>query len=259
MSYSLKLKAAALIRKVAGDFPLKRKLPDDLGGVRINCTLNTDIRFLLPSLEEAADDIFVWVRKLVRPGDVVWDLGANVGLFTFSSAALSGSQGRVLAVDASPEHCEMLLNSAKGLTPAHAKVEVLCAAVCESMGYRRFDIVERGHTKNHLEGLGHSTAGKVSVSCGVVGLTADWLLEQWSAPHVIKVDVEGAEFLFLQGASRLLSEARPKILIEISEHLSQPCSEILLQHGYRLYDAASDPGLTHPLQQCTFNTVAIPQ
>ena len=49
----------------------------------------------------------------------------------------------------------------------------------------------------------------------MVSVTGDFLLDHWPAPDFVKMDVEGAELLALQGAGRLLEEVRPTFYIEV--------------------------------------------
>src|SRR5262249_40377818 len=80
---------------------LKRRLPIDFGGNTIYVSPHIgglrywrhDLRKIDPRLLEA-------IRRLVKPGAVVWDIGANLGLFAFAAAALAGPKGYVLAVEA---------------------------------------------------------------------------------------------------------------------------------------------------------------
>jgi len=53
------------------------------------------------------DEVYVpetndWLRRAVKPGDVVLDIGANVGLVTLEAAWLAGPAGRVVAVEPAP-------------------------------------------------------------------------------------------------------------------------------------------------------------
>jgi hypothetical protein len=72
-------------------------------------------------------------------------------------------------------------------------------------------------------------------------------------PDTLKIDVEGAELAVLRGATRILAEARPKIICEVSRHNVDAANEIL--HDYTLFDG--DTG--EPATTATWNTVAIPR
>ena len=68
-------------------------------------------------------------------------------------------------------------------------------------------------------------------------------------PQLIKIDVEGAEVKVLEGASRILNEYRPKILLEThSNALAGLCVQKLDSFGYRLRELqarVSDEGTHH--------------
>jgi methyltransferase FkbM-like protein len=57
-------------------------------------------------------------------------------------------------------------------------------------------------------------------------------------PDVIKMDVEGAEVLVLQGATRALSEYHPSLFVEIhGTEQHRDCHDFLTSKGYRLKEA----------------------
>ena len=89
-------------------------------------------------------------------------------------------------------------------------------------------------------------------------MTLDWLAERFPRPSVLKVDVEGAEALLLQGGRRLLAESRPKILIEVYEHNALEVGQVLKAHGYTMFDAATEPSSRSPLEAPAYNTLALP-
>ncbi|PYX36419.1 MAG: FkbM family methyltransferase, partial [Acidobacteria bacterium] len=101
-------------------------------------------------------------RQWARNETTVWDIGANVGLFSFAAAALGS---RVLAVEAdvwlaSLLHRSVLLNG--------APVTVLAAAVADTPGITSLHFSEEGKSSNSLLGAGPAQT--------VVTITLDWIL-----------------------------------------------------------------------------------
>lgn len=70
--------------------------------------------------------------------------------------------------------------------------------------------------------------------CVVEQNTIDNLAEDLAAPNIIKIDVEGAEYLVLKGAKRLLKSSSPILLMEIHNVtlMHEVCS-FLMDIGYR--------------------------
>jgi FkbM family methyltransferase len=216
------------------------------------------LQFLKPNLELVGRELFDLACEHVSRGSVVWDVGANVGLFTFAAANTAGGDGEVLAIEADAFLASLLQRSAHYASNRDLSVNVLCAAASDRLGVARFLIAERGRSSNALEESGvRSQAGGTRCVQHVVTVTLDGLLETFRPPNLLKIDVEGAEELVLKGAHRLLSDCRFTIYIEVGHTQNDSVTSILKRNEYRLFDGGSRGG--PELDHCTWNTLAIPR
>ena len=53
--------------------------------------------------------------KHIRPGDTIWDVGANIGYYTCLSATLTGTDGRICAFEPNPQNFRLLTENAGSL------------------------------------------------------------------------------------------------------------------------------------------------
>ncbi len=232
----------------------KRHLPAEFGSPPIFTSPDASLRFWKPRIES---DLFDFAREFVQPGEVVWDVGANVGLFTVAAARRAGPSGKVIAIEADIWLAELLRKTAALQSPTSAPIQVIPAAVSDKSTIASFHVAKRGRAYNFLGDVeGASQAGSVRETVSIVGVTLDWLLEQVAAPNVLKIDVEGAEHNVIIGAERVLAEARPVILIEVFDRSSNAVTEMLLRYGYSLFDWSSTPRVR--VNRACFNTLAIP-
>lgn len=171
---------------------------------------------------------------LLRPGHIVWDIGANVGLFTFAAATLAGPRGRVLAVEPDTELVRLLRRSAACNTN-QAKVEIIPVAVADKVTVSNFHIACRNRATSHLEGFGTTQTGGVRSTQLVPTVSLDWLAAHFPLPDVIKIDVETAETKVLAGAADILGEG-PTLICEVAACNATAVAEMLTSHGYTLYD-----------------------
>lgn len=192
-----------------------------------------------------------FARRHVRAGMSVWDIGANVGLFTFAAAGLAGTSGFVLAVEADIWLCSNL-RRASGWNACGGSLIVLPAAVADRSGVAQFHVARANRAANYLASAGGSsvTAGVREVQ-HVTTVTLDGLADQFPLPSVLKIDVEGAEAAVLAGASRVL-QRRPDLLLEVRPGNEDDVARHLEPHGYRYVDAETGKPSGHP----TFNTLA---
>ena len=247
--------ARALLERFSRDRILKRHLPKDLGSVPILVSPDSILRLWRPSVDS---DLFDFAREFVQPGNVVWDIGANVGVLSMAAAQRAGSSGQVVAVEADIWLAGLLSKSAAMQPATSARIQVLTAAAADSLGVARFNIAQRGRASNFLDHAGGSTqSGGIRETVSVITLTLDWLLVMgFAPPQVLKIDVEGAESSVLSGAERVLAEARPVILCEVYGPSSAFVTELLHRHGYTLFDWDAKPRVQ--TDYAFYNTLAIP-
>lgn len=141
------------------------------------------------------------LRRLVRPGQSVADVGANIGYYGLLFAQAVGPSGRVACIEPEPDNVAELRRNVEGNRLAN--VEVVPVAVGASTG----TVSLRGGINGAVveDGL-----GEVQVPLR----TLDELLGDRPVDF-IKIDVEGYEGHVLEGAARLLEEQRPALFVEI--------------------------------------------
>ncbi len=177
----------------------------------IYCPLNKE-DFIVMTRHE--DDIIE--RFLPKQGDIVVDIGAHMGRYTIIGAKRVGAQGKVVAIEAHPGNFEMLnrnikLNQLTNVIPLNyavyskeTKIKLYLPEV--ESGYTIYNTImsNRARTEDKF----------VEVSAN----TLDYILQSKEITDVnwIKIDVEGAEFEVLKGASNVLSKSKDiALLIEV--------------------------------------------
>jgi FkbM family methyltransferase len=229
---------------------VRRRLPAELGGHALFVSPDAALKLWRRDLRQSDPLLLGLAAELVRKGDVVWDVGANVGLFAFAAAFAAGPTGRVAAIEADDWLAALVRRSAQTAGPAYAPVEVLAAAVADRAGVLDLHIATRGRAGNHLGAVAGSTqTGGIREVRKVATVTLDGLLAAFPAPRLLKIDVEGAEALCLRGAGRLFAEVRPVLVCEVAAENAEEVGEILRRHGYTLFDAALPPERRAPLAQ----------
>jgi len=238
---------------------VRRRLPPPFEGARIYVSSEGGLRYLARPMRQVDPALLQLAGEVVRAGDTVWDIGANMGLFSFAAAAMAGPQGRVLAVEPDTDLVSLLRRSAGRMSPGaagQAAVEILPAAVSDEQSVARFHIARRNRATSHLAGFGTEMAGGVRSTHLVPTITLDWLAARFPAPDVLKVDVEGAELAVLTGGARVLAGS-PAVICEVSAHNADAVADMLTGHGYTLYDGDRDPLRRVPVPVAPFSTLAI--
>ena len=172
-----------------------------------------------------------FAQRYVKPGHVVWDIGANVGLFSLAAASRAGPSGRVVSVEPDAGVANLLLRSVAVPNDARAPVQVLCAAVGQHLGIGELHIAKRSRSSSFTVGQGSTTTGGVSEIRSVITITLDWLLCHFPPPHVLKIDVEGAEVEVLRGAEQVLTQECPVILCEVFRPNVEVVTSLLKEAG----------------------------
>lgn len=149
-------------------------------------------------------------RRLLRPGMGVLDLGANIGYFTMLAASLVGPGGHVVAVEPNPRNVRLLEASRRANGFAHVTVCQVAAAPAPGLL-----VLHTSHSNGTTSPVPDDTDSVFSAEL-VPAMPPDRLVPPGRRIDLVKLDVEGAEFLALQGCTALLDRDRPHLLTEFS-------------------------------------------
>ncbi len=167
----------------------------------------------------------------LRPEDVFFDIGANIGTFTILAAGAVGA--RCLSFEPIPSTYQRLLDNV-GLNRLHDRVSALNIGLGSKPG--RLPFTAGVSSTNHVATHGDSQVLTLEAEI----TTLDQISRSWSA-EVAKIDVEGYETEVILGGDRLLATGKGPnaILIELRGHGSRYgfCEEAVhkrfLKYGYR--------------------------
>ncbi len=224
------------IEKISRGKTFKRKIRVNRSTLPLFVSPDAQLKYLKPGLGAFDADLIAVAEKYVTTSSCVWDVGANVGVFTFAAAGIA-SQGSVVAVEADIWLANLLRRTARLDDYSDRNISILPAAASESCSVATFLVAKRGRASNSLESAGgRSQMGGVREKQFVPTVTLDSLLDVFDAPDFIKIDVEGAEQMVLNGAPRILSECRPLIYVEVGSEAAEAVLSILKSAGYSVFD-----------------------
>jgi len=251
--------ARSLLETITRSWAFRRRLPSSFNNVPIIVSPSGGLKYLFRSMSMIDPPLLRNVQEVVRPGDVVWDIGANVGLFTFAAAALSGTDGQIVAFEPDAWLVQLLRRS-RALQPQETgSITIIPAAVASQVALRQFRIARRSRASNSLAGYGHTQTGGALEEYTVPTFNLDWLASILPTPHVIKCDVEGAEIEVFKGQSKMLGEVRPIVVCEVGSETSAEITKILRGYKYKIYDGKKPLVGSQETSFACWNTVGIPE
>lgn len=195
-------------------------------GVRIRLDLNDYIqqRIFYESHEPA---LLSFVERFLRPGDVVLDAGAHVGIFTLLAASIVGEEGQVHAFEPVPSNFASLQENVR--LNGFQNVRLNRAAAGAEEGELELGLPEVVPDSGRTSAMYTVGGGERRVSAPVIMLDS-YVQEQLGERPVrlLKMDVEGFEPAVLEGfAGRLASAPPDGVLLEVN-------IELLGRHGFRV-------------------------
>jgi FkbM family methyltransferase len=180
-------------------------------------------------------NVDAFLRARLRPGDIFIDVGANIGYFTLLGAKLVGSQGQVVAVEASTSIVEHLKTNIKR-NHFEDRIRVVHAAASDREGTVG---LYAGHEGNIGSASIVRLEGKLSEQVRAAPLEKLLTGREIEFVRVIKIDVEGAESLVFDGMKPFLSRLRPdaEIVMEITPELggADGILGVLAREGWNAY------------------------
>jgi FkbM family methyltransferase len=192
---------------------------------KIRLTENSLWSPLIGNWEPAMQKIMV---NVVKPGDVVYDLGANNGLHGLLMAEVIGPKGMVYNFEPFKDNLEEIVeNFSLNNITNYTNVP---AAVSFKSGSDHFTIGE-----HHKQGSITSDTSAKTIEVRTVSL--DELIEEgYPGPAFIKMDIEGAEGSALQGFNKNVDQFQPLMIIELhTPTQDRIVGQFLQDHRYSAY------------------------
>jgi FkbM family methyltransferase len=246
------------LERMLRDTTMRRHLPKEFGRAPIIMSAAGGLGALLRPVRKYDPLLLRIALSLVHPGNVVWDVGANIGLFSVASAALSGASGNVIAFEPDVVLVNLLRRTASLQSRSAAPITIVPSGVAREQGLRSFSIAKRARASNALSDYGNSQMGGVAEIQTVVVFALDDLVRWLPPPNVIKIDVEGAEIEVLAGARELLHQRRPSIVCEVAGGNAPGVTKLLADIGYQLYDGSRPLSAASRCVDATWTTIALP-
>jgi len=183
--------------------------------------------------------------SIIRKGDVVIDVGANVGYFTKLFSDLVGPGGEVHAFEPLPSTFDLLSRNVRKF-PAHGNVSLNCLALGDLNQKTILYVPDKDHVQAAL--TRHRDGSWISNQIRAVNvemMRLDRYAERLPKIDFVKCDAEGAELLVLRGGESTLRRCRPKIFWKLKSVGPVPLAGLprMLSGFYEKLDICISTGL----------------
>ncbi|MFL6449096.1 MAG: FkbM family methyltransferase [Bryobacteraceae bacterium] len=199
-------------------------------------------------LREAAPEphVIEWIRRTLPDKGTFFDIGAHYGWMAITAAHRAGPRGRVVAFEPSPVLLNVLSDH-KRMNRLH-QIEIVSSAVSNTdSGTVPLFLINGGLSSRNSLAIGPEDTPyirpedklRIDVACTTVD---SFVSASGVIPDVLKIDVEGAELLVLEGAKRLLEAHHPALILGVHpywlprEHSVDQIFAFLNALGYRVED-----------------------
>lgn len=191
-------------------------------------------------------EVVSWIEQSFSPGDVFYDIGANVGAFSLISSKFHDHKVITYAFEPAYNTLPLLVENIF-LNDCEKSIFPISMPLSEASELSRF------HYHTFLSGAGYHTIGtpkEQSQNTGkiyqpvftqfVLCVSIDSLVKDYglAAPNHIKLDVDGIEYQILKGAKNtLMSDSMKSILMEIADpEEEKKIMDLLLECGFKVKD-----------------------
>jgi FkbM family methyltransferase len=179
--------------------------------------------------------LFLALLKKIPPRSIFFDIGANVGLYTWLAAGMRNDL-KIIAFEPDPENFRLLTKTAQAWQSDNVRLyQMALSDDCGSATFERDEITSATGSLAQGGSFAEKHFNTLGEKIRVQTTTLDIVASEEGMPAIIKIDVEGHEAKVFAGASHTIQKACPVIFFE----RWGPVSDIpkLSQCEYILFDA----------------------
>ncbi|MFE0101291.1 FkbM family methyltransferase [Streptomyces sp. NPDC059009] len=242
--------AAGLLNPRLRDHP-RRRVVDVVSGARFAVDTQDLIQRYLYLFGAWEPHMTHWLRGRLRPGDVMVDVGANIGVFAVLGSRLVGRTGKVVAIEASPAfHSRLVQHAALN---GCANIRALNTAVSDTEKTLTF-VLASSHNMGANSIVPYAGPAESRFETEALPLTELLEPDEVTRARVIKIDVEGAEGAVVRGLAPLLDRLRPdvELAVEVTpDRMAQlgdsidELMETMQRAGFHAYRLPTDYAAAH--------------
>jgi FkbM family methyltransferase len=158
------------------------------------------------------------LAKLIKDSKVYADIGGNIGIFSILPAIINPNC-KIFYFEMDKTIRPLLIKNMRLNNVEEARITIVNAAVGEHIG----DLEYVPHPYSFLANLNNESINdyELKLSAPVIRLD-DYFDQHGEYPDLLKIDIDGAEMVALRGMTRILSETKPDLLLEVHPvHLRQ--------------------------------------
>lgn len=189
-----------------------------------------------------------YISGYLKAGDVFIDIGANIGLFSLNASKIVGNQGKVVAFEAfssnfkqfknniSINNFKNIISENKAISNQNSTIEILY------------------NEEDHNIGMASAFLKDFTSKEIVESIT----LDEYASTHniskidLIKIDIEGGEYNAILGMTKILTNSKPQVIMEInhqtlqdSGHTEKEIIDLFSQFSYRIIKKLSNDGQSY--------------
>jgi FkbM family methyltransferase len=223
------------------------------GSVRWQLDLREGIDFAIWLLGAFEPRTVACYRQLIKEGDTVLDVGANIGAHTLHLAAAAGKSGRVLAFEPTAFAFTKLGTNLRLNPQLAARVSALQIMLADVAGDLPPPVYASWPLKSSAGTVHPLHLGRLESCRGATVSTLDQVVRDFGLQRVdlVKLDIDGHETAMLRGATATLKSFRPTIVMELAPYVLEERGSslaellaILEALGYALQDVATGTALS---------------
>ena len=140
------------------------------------------------------------ITRLLKPGSVFFDLGANIGFYTIISAKIVESSGRVYSFEPTPETRSILQKNVNINNLNNVIIEEY--AISDKIGKAIFEVTNNSECNNIVDS---GVSGQNTIDVNTISIDEYCNLKSISVIDVIKIDIEGQELRAIKGMKNIIN------------------------------------------------------